>query len=166
MTQRDAETLQEFSKVLWGATVSRVRLNIYHSFEEGYSPEDLEELRLDFHEPLPVPEKIRKHRRVGSLWISYDCQPRLEQEDKILVGSGDSVAKVLDQFPKMVGRLLLKIEVRAPGGDTAFVFENDLTLRCFPARSQQDDSWIISAEDGDEVKLGPGVRVTYQTGLR
>jgi hypothetical protein len=95
MTQRDAETLQELSKVLWGATVSRVRLYIYHGFEEGYSPEDLEELRLDFHEPLPVPERIRKHRRVGSIWISGNCQPRLEQGGRILVGSGDSVAKVL-----------------------------------------------------------------------
>jgi hypothetical protein len=91
---------------------------------------------------------------------------RLEQGGKILVGSGDSVAKVLDQFPKMVGRRLLRIEVRPPGGDTAFVFENDLTVNCFPARSKEDDSWIISAEDGDEVKLGPGARVTYQTGLR
>jgi hypothetical protein len=153
MTHRDAETLQEFSKVLWGTTIWRVRLYIYHAFEEGYSPEDLEELRLDFHEPLPVPEKIRKHRRVGSLWIGGNCQPRVEQGGRIVVGSGDSVRKVLNQFPKLVGSRLLKVEVRPPGGDTAFVFDNYLTLNCFPARSKEDDSWLISTED-----VAPGLQ--------
>jgi hypothetical protein len=126
----------------------------------------LEELCLDFHEPLLIPEKIRKHRRVGSLWIGGNCQPRLEQGGKILVGSSDSVAKVLDQFPKLVGSRLLKAVVQPPGGDTAFLFENDLTLNCFPARSKEGDSWVISTEGGDQLKLGPGARVTYETGLR
>jgi len=166
MTERDAETLQEFSKVLWGAQICRVRLNIKYHFEEGYSRKDLDELCLDFHQPLPVPERIRKHRKVGSLWISSDSGPRLEQGGKILVGSSDSVAKLLDQFPKMVGRRLVKVEVRPPGGDTAFVFENDLTLNCFPARSQEGDSWVISTEDGNQLRLGQGARVTYETGLR
>ncbi len=146
MTQRDAEAAQELSRVLWGATIWRVRLNIQHRFEEGYSPEDLDELCLDFHEPLPVPEKIRTHRRVGSLWINANCAARVEQGGKILVGSADSVAKVLDQFPKLVGRRLLRVEVQPPGGDTQFIFENDLVLNCFPARSREHNSWIISAE--------------------
>jgi hypothetical protein len=166
MTQRDAETLQEFSKVLWGASIWRVRLNIQHRFEEGYSPEDLDELCLDFHEPLLVPEKIRTHRRVGSLWMGTNSGARLEQGGKTLVGCGDSAAKVLDQFPKMVGSRLLTVEVRPPAGDTVFIFENDLALNCFPASSREGSSWVICTEDGGELKLGPGARVTYETGLR
>ncbi len=166
MTLRDTETLQDFSRVLWGSCIWRVRLNIEHRFEEGYSPEDLDELCLDFHEPLPVPEKIRKHRRIGSLWIGANSGMRLEQGGKTLVSSADSVAKILDQFPKMVGSRLLRVEVRPPAGDTVFIFENDLALRCFPARSQDGSSWVICTEDGNELKLGPGARVTHETGLR
>jgi hypothetical protein len=156
MTHHDTETLQEFSKSLWGAHTWQVRLNIQHRFEEGYSPEDLDELCLDFNEPLPVPEKTRKHRKVGSLWINARTSgARLEQGGKTLVCCGDSVAKVLDQFSKMVGSRLLKAEVRPPGVDTTFIFQNDLTLNCFPARSQEDYSWTIYAADGNQLKLGP-----------
>ncbi len=144
-----------------------MRLNIQHRFEEGYSPEDLDELCLDFHEPLAVPEKIRKHRRVGSLWINAsNSGARLERERKTLVCSGDSVAKVLDEFSKMVGCRLLKTLVSPPGGDTSFIFENELILSCFPAKSRAGDSWVICTKDDDVVKLGEGNRVTYETGLR
>jgi hypothetical protein len=167
MKREDSEILEELSKVLWGAHIWRVRLNIQHSFEEGYSPEDLDELCLDFREPLPVPEKIRKHRRVGSLWINAcNSGARLEHGGKILVASSDSVAKVLDQFSKMVGIRLLKIEVRPPGGDTMFIFEENLILNCFPATSSEGISWVICTEDDNQLKLGPGTRVTYETGLR
>jgi hypothetical protein len=113
MTQHDADTLQGFSGILWGARVFRVRLNIEHRFEEDYSAEDLDELSLDFHEPVSVPEKILKHRRVGSLWISAsNSGVRLERAGKILVGSSDSVAKQLEPFRNLVGVRLLTVTVR------------------------------------------------------
>jgi hypothetical protein len=166
MTQQDTETLLEFSRVLWGAHVCRVQPKIQHCFEGAHAAEFLDDLRLDFNEPLPVPQGIRKHRSVGSLWIGSSSGVRLEQGGRILAGSGDSVAKVLDRFRRLAGNRLLKVEVRAPGGDTAFHFENDLTLVCFPASAQKGDAWIVSTEDGNRLKLGPGSRVTYETGLR
>jgi hypothetical protein len=90
----------------------------------------------------------------------------LEQEGRILVASMDCAAKLLDQFPKLVGSKLLNIAVKPPGGDTAFVFENDLTLNCFPTNSQKGIAWVIETEAGDELKLGPGARLTYASGLR
>jgi hypothetical protein len=149
VTQRDAEKQQELSKVLWGAYIWRVRLTIQHGFEEGYSPEDFDELWLDFHEPLAIPEKITKHRRVGYLWMTANVGARLEQGGRILVGSTDSVAKILEQFPKMVGSRLLTTEVRPPGGDTAFIFENDLVLNCFPAQSHEGAAWVVRTDDGN-----------------
>src|ERR1700677_3648695 len=99
MTQQDTEKLQEFSKILWGAYVWQVRLNIQHRFEEGYSPKDLDEFCLDFHEPLPVPVKRRTHRKVGSLWINVrNSGARIERMGETLVASSDSVPKVLDHF--------------------------------------------------------------------
>jgi hypothetical protein len=163
MTQQDSEALQAYSKVLWGAHIWRVKLDIPHSFEKGYSQRWMDALYLDFREPLPVPEKIRKHRNVGSLWIGGNSGVRLEQGGKTIVGGSDSVAKVLDQFPKLVGRRLLKALVLPPGGDTSFIFDDDLTLNCFPARVEDGDSWVICTEDGGKVKLGPGARVTYET---
>lgn len=53
-----------------------------------------------------------------------------------------------------------------PGGDTRFVFDNDRTLTCFPANSRQGVSWVIATNDGNELKLGPGSRIAYETGLR
>jgi hypothetical protein len=79
---------------------------------------------------------------------------------------GYAAAKVLEQFPRMMGSRLVKADVRPPGGDTTFIFENDLTLNCFPARSQEGVSWEICTEDGNQLRLGPGARVTYRTGLR
>jgi hypothetical protein len=154
MTLGDAETLQESSKVLWGACIRRVRLNIQYGFGKFYSPEDLDELFFDFREPLPVPERIRKHRRIGSLSMGTDCGARLEQGGRILVGSSDSVAKIMDHFPKMVGIRLLTVEVRPPGGDTRFIFENDLILNCFPARSfparsRDGSAWGVCTGEGN-----------------
>jgi hypothetical protein len=167
MTQRDADTLQELSKVLWSANIWRVTLNLQHCFEKGYSQQYMDALCLDFHEPLPVPERIRKHRNVGTLSINAgNSGVRLQQGGKHLAGGSDSVSKVLEQFSKMVGSRLLKAEVLPPGGDTTFIFDNDLTLNCFPAKSQEGDSWVICTADGNQLKLGPGARVTYETRLR
>jgi hypothetical protein len=86
------------------------------------------------NEPIPYPKKILKHRRVGSLWISVsNSGVRLERGGKILVGSSDSVAKQLEPFQNLLGSQLPTIAVRPPGGDTTFLFENDLALTCFPA---------------------------------
>jgi hypothetical protein len=125
-------------------------MNIQHRFEEGYSPEDLDELCLDFREPLPVSEKVQKHRRVGSLLIDVGTSgARLERGGRTLVNSSDSVAKVLEEFPKMVGSRLVRVEVRPPGGDTEFHFQNDLILNCFHARSRGNNPWTVVTEDGD-----------------
>jgi hypothetical protein len=166
MTQRDAEILQGFSKILWGATVFRATLSIEHSFEAGYSLAYIDALCLDFHEPLLVPEKIRKHRQVGSLWVGGSSGARLERAGRVLVAKSDSVAKGSDQFSKLVGSHLMNTEVSPPGGDTKFIFDNDLILNCFPTKSQDGNSWVISTADGNRLTLGPGVRVTYETGLR
>ena len=74
---------------------------------------------------------------------------RLEQGGRILVGSSGSVAKIMDHFSKMVGIRLLKVEVRAPGGDTRFIFENGLILNCFPARSGGGTSWGVCTGAGN-----------------
>jgi hypothetical protein len=166
MTQRDAETLQEFSRVLWEATVWQVKLNTEYNFEKGFSSPSMDALCLDFHEPLAVHEKIGKHNGVGSLWIGGGAGTRLEQDGKALVGSSDSLTKGLDQFSKLVGSRLLKSVVLAPGGDTTFRFDAGLTLSCFPARSEDGNAWVIATADGNRLTLGPGVRVTYETGLR
>ncbi|MGP0072936.1 MAG: hypothetical protein ACLPWF_13510 [Bryobacteraceae bacterium] len=167
MKQQDTETLQEFSRILWGTYVWQVRLNIQYRFEKGYSPQDLDEFCLDFHEPLAVPEKVRTHRKVGSLWINVrNSGARLERSGKTLVASSDSVPKVLDHLSKMVGKQLVSIEIRPPAGDTRFLFRDDLALNCFPAKSRDGDTWAICTVDNNQLKLGPGSRVTYESGLR
>lgn len=137
MTRSDTDTLQELSKVIWGAHVWRVRVNIQHRFEEGYSPQDLDELCFDFRSPLHAHGHAGKFSRVGSLWISANTSgARLQRAGKNLVSGSDPVAKVLEQFSKMVGSRLLSIEVQPPAGDTSFLFEGDIVLSCFPAVSR------------------------------
>jgi hypothetical protein len=135
MTQTDAQALQESSRPLWGASVWQVRLNIQHHFQSGYAGAFLDEFWIDFREPLAVPEKHTKYRRVGSLWVNDSASgTRLSHSREVLVASSDAAAKVLEEFSKMVGFRLLRTEVQAPGGDTCFVFDNDFVLTCFPAK--------------------------------
>jgi hypothetical protein len=148
MTAQRAATLQQSSRILWNTYVWQVRLNIQHRFEKGYSPQDLDGLRLDFHEPVSIPEDRWTHRNIGSLWINVcNCGVRLEQRGKTIVASSDSVPKVLDQLSKMVGRQLIGIEVLPPGGDARFLFDDGLALNCFPAKSQEAETWAICAVD-------------------
>jgi hypothetical protein len=102
---------------------------------------------------------------VGSLCIGGESGARLEQHGKTLVASSDSVARALKEFPRLVGSRLIEVEVRPPGGDTLFSFDDDLILNCFPAKSREGWSWMIYA-DGNKLSLGPGSRVTYESGLR
>lgn len=166
MTQQDAQYLRGLTEALWDSQVWRLRLNIQHSFEQGtspelYSPEDLDELCLDFHKPRPASERVRKSQRVGSVWIIVrNCGVRLQHHDKVLVNSGDSTSKILAVLPTMIGSRLIEVTIDHPGGDTRFVFDDERTLTCFPANSRKGVNWVIDTEGGDEVKLGPGARIT------
>jgi hypothetical protein len=171
MTDRDAESLRDLTRPLWSSQLWRVRVNIEHRFEgispELYAPEDLDELCLDFYRPLSVPEKARKYQRVGSVWIIVrNCGLRMQHRDQVLVNSGDSTSRILAVLPTMIGSHLIEVTVDHPGGDSRFVFENERTLMCFPANSRKGVNWVIGTEAGDEVKLGPGMRISYDTALR
>jgi len=172
MTQQDAGYLRDLTRALWNSQIWRVRLNIEHRFEQGvspelYSPQDLDELCLDFHKLLPVPEKVRKYQRVGSVWIIVrNCGVRVQHGSQVLVNSEDSTSKILAVLPTMIGNRLVEVTVDYPGGDTRFVFEDGRTVTCFPANSQEGVNWVINTEAGDEIKLGPGARITYDTALR
>jgi hypothetical protein len=85
---------------------------------------------------------------------------------RILVNSGDPTSKILAVMPTLIGGRLIEVTVDPPGGDTRFVFENELMLMCFPANSRNGVSWVIDTEAGDKVKLGPGTRISYDTALR
>ena len=167
MTQSDADELQQFSKVLWNSEVWRVTVNVQHRFEDGYEPSDMDSLRLDFRQSLPDTTSKRKHRQTGSLSIDVSaCGLRLERADEIVVACGDSSEKVLAQLKQLVGKTLLHIEISPPGGDTDFVLEDGLFLRCFPASSHNGEAWRVSSAEDDELLLGPGARFSYRSGLR
>jgi len=87
------ETALVRSQVFLNCQVWRVRLNVQHRFERAseddlYSPENLDELCLDFNKPLRVPVGVRKHYRVGSLWVNIsNCGLRLQHKRNVLVRS-------------------------------------------------------------------------------
>jgi hypothetical protein len=163
MTRADTTAALDASRVLWDALIWRVRLNIQHRFERTlsddlYSPEDLDEICLDFQKPLAVPEGVRKDRRVGSLWVNVaNCGLRLTNERKVLVRSGDSTSTILKQFPQMIDLRLMEAQIDCPGGDTRFVFDRGRTLTCFPANTTGGVSWVVVTEEGDEFRFGPGI---------
>ena len=172
MTRQDAQYLRDLTRVLWNSQVWRVKVNIEHSFEEGvssdlYSPQYLDVLCLDFRKPLLVEEKARKFQRVGSIRVNVsNCGVRVQHGDKILVNSKDSTSHILAVLPTMIGSRLVEITVDHPGGDTRLVFEDGRTVTCFPASSREGVNWAMNTEVGDEVKLGPGARITFNTALR
>jgi hypothetical protein len=149
MTQTEADALQEFSKLLWDSEVWRVVVNVQHRFEDGYEPSDMDSLRLDFRKLLPNPtSRLKQHRQTGSLWIDVNaCGLRLERPGEVVAACGDSTDRVLAQFKQLVGKTLARIDITPPGGDTKFLLDDGLLLRCFPATSQCDSWGISSAED-------------------
>jgi hypothetical protein len=166
MRQRDTEELQQISRLLWNSEIWRVNVNIHHGFEKGYSPSYLDSLQLDFRQPLAAPGKVVKHRPVGSLWIDANyCGLRLER-GKELVVAWDSTEKVLDEYSKLIGNTLVRVEITPPAGDSAFILENGMTLRCFAAVGHEGTLWRITSADNDELLLGPGARWSYRTALR
>ena len=118
----------------------------------------MDEICFDFHKPLALPEGVRKHRRVGSLWLNVaNCGVRLAVEGKVLVRSGDSTATILAQFPHMLDLRLIEVQIDHPGGDTRFVFDKGHTLTCFPANTTGGTSWVVVTEEGDEFQFAPGI---------
>lgn len=138
-----------------------------HRFEDGYEPSDLDSVRLDFRCVLPKPTSKVAHRQIGSLQIDPNTSGlRLERSDKIIAACGDSSEKVVTEFRQLVGKTLLRIDVARPGGDTDFVLEDGLLLRCFPATSKTGEVWRISSAENDELVLGPGGYWSYTGGLK
>lgn len=145
MTPIEADALQRSSEFLWNSEIWRVAVNVQHRFEDGYEPSDMDSLRLDCRQLLQKPQGRMRHRHTGSLWIDVNrCGLRLERTGDIVVACGDSAEKVLDQFKKLVGTMLVRIEVRSPGGDADFVLEGGMTLRCFPASRAGNAGWGLS----------------------
>ena len=156
MTQRDADALQQACKFLWNSEIWRAAVNVQHRFEDGYEPSHMDSLRLDFRQLLPKPAGRMRHRQIGSLWIDVNtCGLRLERAGEIVAACEDSSEKVLAQFKLLVGKTLVHIDVTPPGGDTDFVLDDSLSLRCFPASGRCGESWRISSAEGDDLKLGP-----------
>ena len=152
--------------MLWNAEIWRVKVNIQHRFEKGYSSSDLDSLQLEFRQPLAVPGKIVKHRQIGSLWIDVNyCGLRLERGEQLVV-AWDSREKVLDEYSKLVGNTLVRIEITPPAGDSAFILDNGITLRCFVASGHLGTIWRITSADNDELLLGPGACWSYRSALR
>lgn len=167
MTQSDADGLQQFSKFLWDSEIWRLTVDVQHRFEDGYEPSDMDSLRLDFRQLLPNPTSKTKHRQMGSLLIDVNtCGLRLERAGEVIAACGDSSEKVLAQFKQLVGKTLAHLNVAPPGGDTSFVFDDGLVLRCFPATGRCGESWRISSAEDDELLLGPGARWSYRSGVR
>lgn len=90
----------------------------------------------------------------------------MERAGEIVAACGDSSEKVLAHFKQLVGKRLIRIDITPPGGDTDFVLEDDVSLRCFPANGHAADTWRISSVEDDELLLGLGARWSYQSGLR
>ena len=153
---RGTDRLQQLSGFLWNSKVWRAAVDVQHRFEDGYEPSDLDSVRLDFRCVLPKPTSKVGHRQIGSLQIDPNTSGlRLERSDKIIAACGDSSEKVLTEFRQLVGKTLLRIDVARPGGDTDFVLEDGLLLRCFPATSKTGEVWrICSAENG---RIGAGI---------
>lgn len=167
MTQSDADALQQCSRFLWNSELWRVAMNVQHRFEDGYEPSDLDSVRFEFRQSLAHPTSRMKHRQTGSLWIDVNaCGLRLERAGEIIAACGDSSEKVLAQFKPLVGKTLLRIDISSPGGDTDFVFNDGLLLRCFPATGHCGESWRISSAEADGLLLGPGAQWSYRSGLR
>jgi hypothetical protein len=158
---------QQFCKFLWNSEIWRVAVNMQHRFEHGYEPSDMDSIRLDFRNLLANPAKKTKHHPIGSLEIDTNtCGLRLEQSGEIVAACGDSSKKVLTQFKQLVGRKLLRVDIAPPSGETDFVSEDGLVLRCFPATSKAGDIWRISSSENDELVMGPGGRWSYTSEVR
>lgn len=167
MTRGDADALQQFSKLLWNCEIWRVAVNVEHRFEDGYEPSDMDSLRLDLRQLLSNPEGRIKHRNVGSIRFDASaCGLRLDRAGEVIVACGDSSEKVLAQTKGLVGKMVVRVDIAPPAGDTDLVLGDGTVLRCFPATGYSGEIWRFLSSDNDELLLGSGARWSYRSGLR
>ncbi|MGB8065288.1 MAG: hypothetical protein WCF26_25625 [Candidatus Sulfotelmatobacter sp.] len=166
-THAGAEAPQQFYNFLRNSEIWRVAVNVQHRFEAGYEPSDIDSLRIDFRSPVLEATDKASHQPLGSLQVDFNsCGLRLERTGESIAAGGDSSQNVLTQLKQLIGKKLLLIDITPPAGDTDFVFEDGLTLRCFPATSRCADIWSIFSAQGDELMLGPAGRWSYKGTLR
>ncbi len=161
------EQVAEFFVSLSNSETWRVSVDVQHRFEDGYEPSDMDSMGLEFRRRRADRLSKVEYEHIGSMQVDVNTSGlRLERSGEIIVASGDSSEKVLSHFKQLVGKSLLNIEVATLGGDTSFIFEDELLLRCFPATSKVGDVWRIFSRQLGELIMGPGGRWSYAASPR
>lgn len=96
------------------------------------------------------------------LWASF-CDWRIEQDGRVIAGSGDSEIRRQTAAQQLNGRLIQDIQLTAPVLDAAFSFEGGLALRLFCVHSEEYESWQLFLPDNRVLIVGPGERWILQS---
>ncbi|GBC59959.1 hypothetical protein DENIS_0917 [Desulfonema ishimotonii] len=83
-------------------------------------------------------------RTAYRLWI--DCSWRLQNYEKLLIGSLNDSELILDTIQIIVGKKIKKVDVNS-FGDLSIEFEGPYHLKTF-SYSTQDDIWELRRADG------------------
>jgi hypothetical protein len=121
-------------------------------------------ITLEFGNALPPDERTKIQHGEWHLWI-YNSSWRLENGEKVLVGSEDSRQEINKNIRILEGLVLKNISFLAPGPDTVLEFENSIRLKVFPLIfHEENDYWILYMPDGKTLTLHTGPSWIHETG--
>jgi hypothetical protein len=113
-------------------------------------------ITLEFGSALPPDEHTKVHHGEWHFWI-YNSSWRLEDEEKVLVGSEDSRQEIIKTISVLEGLILENISFSTPGPDTVLEFENSIRLKVLPLIFHEEyDYWILYMPDGKTLTLHTG----------
>jgi hypothetical protein len=95
------------------------------------------------------------------LWI-YRCELRLDDKDKILVGSGDDQQKIQTHLQSLENLPIASVHISRPALDTTLNFDHQFYLRLFPVYMDKYYHWKLWFPNADSLIIGPGSSWAYE----
>lgn len=113
-------------------------------------------LTIEFGQPEAPTTDAESLHGEWYLWL-YDCDWRLEEDDQVIVASGDERTPREEEIQCLEGRVLEAFDVVTPAFDAVLTFAGRVVLRLFRIITKGDEreSWMLFTPK-KTLAVGPG----------
>jgi hypothetical protein len=124
-------------------------------------------ITIEFGNVITIQSQIRgktvsRKRREWLFWI-YMSAWRLDNSQKVLVGSNDSKDLICKTLKKLEGKKVLDILPLNSALDLSLFFESGLCLSTFSFETQENDHWYLYTPEEKVFCAGPGSKYSYES---
>ncbi len=168
----------EVSKLM-ACVASLQGLPCWHAYvSAGNSPGVSMGQKIRREVPRPHPEALKRigipddniyHEFRDEVRLIAWCPWRLDAKQRPVTSGDDQVHSAEAGIRSLIGTVVVKAEVAAPGWDLQVLFSNELCLRIFseyvPGKPSFDGNWELRIGD-EHIMVGPGSAIRVHAGNR